>query len=294
MGVVDRVVDAADHFQRRHRATAFVVAVARSFTDCRGGAESTLVAAYGFAALFPLLLLCFTAVAVLAAGHPALQRRILESVLAEFPDLGGHLADQIHTLRANSPAVLAVTVVTVLWGGLGLGRALVDASRRAWGLGEEPADPLWRQAFHASHVLVVVAVTVLAGAGLAGLSANRVAHGFFASSVAAGGEVVLAVAVNVAAYAWALRLLAPPGTPRRAVLPGAILGGVGWAIVQAVGAALVAHHLHRAGALYGAFAVVLALVFWINLGARLFLVATHCNVVLVTGRSPRSLRRPAT
>jgi uncharacterized BrkB/YihY/UPF0761 family membrane protein len=120
--------------------------------------------------------------------------------------------------------------------------------------------------------------------------ANRFTAGFAAATWFHVLELAATMVLNLAGYAAALKILSPNATTWRTILAGALLGGCGWTILQAVGTSIVAHHLHRAGALYGVFAVVLTLVFWINLGTRLFLYATELNVVLYRHTWPRSLR----
>ena len=63
------------------------------------------------------------------------------------------------------------------------------------------------------------------------------------------------------AYLVALHILAPRGTPWRALLPGTLIGGVGWTLLEVAGGVLVGHVLRHATHLYGFFATVLGLVF---------------------------------
>jgi len=291
--VIDEAIDRINRFQQSHRTTAVIVAVQKAYGDHRGGMLTAAITFYGFVAVFPLLLLFFTVVALVLSGHPALQERLINAALSEFPDLGSHLSNQIHALRSNSPAVFAITALTLFFGGLGIASALQQASSAAWGVDRRAEPDFWHRMLRNVQIISVVASTIVLSTALTGLLANRFTAGFAATTWFHGLELVAAMALNLGGYAVALKILSPTVTPWRTILPGAILGGCGWALLQAIGTSLVAHHLHRGGALYGVFAVVLALVFWINLGTRLFLYATELNVVLQRRAWPRSFRDQA-
>ncbi len=291
MKAIDRAFAAVDQFQQRHSFTAIISACVRSYSDARGSMLAGLTTFYGFLATFPLLLLFFTAVAVVLKNNPELQARLINAVLSQFPDLGRNLEDQIHTLSANSLAVGLVTSLGLLWGGLGVARALTHASTTLWGVPRVDEPPFWIRLRREVGIIFVVGATILAGAFATALSINRVAESVFGSTWLHLGELALSCAVNVIGYFFALKLLAPTKHTWRTFAPGAILGGLGWSAVLSLGSALVAHHLGSLGALYGVFAVVLGLVFWINLGTQLFLYATTLTVVLQTKDWPKSLRR---
>lgn len=77
----------------------------------------------------------------------------------------------------------------------------------------------------------------------------------------------------------------------RTVWPGAVLGGVGWTLVQFAGVQLVRHQLQHLSNLYGTFATVLGLIWWIALGAVISVFAAEFNAVLNRHLWPRQLRR---
>jgi uncharacterized BrkB/YihY/UPF0761 family membrane protein len=62
--------------------------------------------------------------------------------------------------------------------------------------------------------------------------------------------------------------------------------------LQAVGGFLVDHYLRHTSQVYGVFAIVLGLLFWLYLGARLTLYAAEVNVVAARQLWPRSLLQP--
>ena len=71
-----------------------------------------------------------------------------------------------------------------------------------------------------------------------------------------------------------------------------MIAGVAWQVLQAVGGFLVGHYLRHTSQVYGGFAIVLGLLFWLYLGARLTLYAAEVNVVAARQLWPRSLLQP--
>jgi membrane protein len=65
-------------------------------------------------------------------------------------------------------------------------------------------------------------------------------------------------------------------------VPGALVGGIGWSILQTLGAYFVRYFVKGASDTYGAFAVVIGLLTWINIQIRLILYAAELNTVLAT------------
>jgi uncharacterized BrkB/YihY/UPF0761 family membrane protein len=87
-------------------------------------------------------------------------------------------------------------------------------------------------------------------------------------------------------------VLTPKQIPTRQLVAGALVAGVAWQVLQAVGGFLVGHYLRHTSQVYGVFAIVLGLLFWLYLGAQLTLYAAEVNVVAARRLWPRSLLQP--
>jgi uncharacterized BrkB/YihY/UPF0761 family membrane protein len=112
------------------------------------------------------------------------------------------------------------------------------------------------------------------------------------SPVVVGLTVVLTVALNVALYLLAFRILTPKPVPTRSLRVGALVGGTAWTALQALGGWLVARQLRHTSELYGFFGIVLGLLFFLFLAAQLVVYAAEINVVLTRKLYPRSLVTP--
>ena len=73
--------------------------------------------------------------------------------------------------------------------------------------------------------------------------------------------------------------------------PGAVIAGVGWTLSSSPGPSSVNHQLRHLSNLYGTFATILGLLWWIALGAMITVYAAEANVVLTRHLWPRSIRR---
>jgi YihY family inner membrane protein len=284
-GVGERI----DGWQQRRPLTAVPGAVARKYVDDRGGRLASHISYSAFLAVFPLLLVLLTVVGIVLDGHPAWQDDVVDSALRQFPVVGSDLGRNVHQLSTANTFALVVGLVWLLYGSMKLSRSAQVMMAVVWDVDRDDLPRLGQWIPRAIGFLVVLGIGFIAGGALAGLGA----FGGLGDASAVVGPA-LSLVVNVAMYAAAFTvLLRVPGN-RRSVWPGAVVGGVGWTLLQFVGAELVSHQLRHLSNLYGTFATVLGLIWWLALGAMLTVVAAELNVVLARHLWPRTLRRLGT
>jgi YihY family inner membrane protein len=278
------VVERADRAQQRHRWSAIAVAVVRKFSDDRAGRHAALIAYYAFFSLFPLLLVLVTILGFLIQGDPDLQRRVLDSTLAQFPIIGQQIRSNVRALT-GSFAVLAIGLGGAIWSGLAVISAVQDGMDEVWNVARRDRPSFVRAKLRALAALGVLGVAVMAAALLAGLGASGGWLGPALRVLAFAGTVAL----NVGVFAAMFRLLTDVEVRWRDVLPGAALAGVVWVGMLVIGSWLVDRQVREASHLYGFFAIVIGLLGWIYLGAQMALLAAELNVVLKRRLWPRSL-----
>jgi YihY family inner membrane protein len=268
------------------------VAVIKKHSDDRGGQMAALITFYGFLAVFPLLLLLITIVGLLVGPRSHAEHEIINSALSQFPVIGQQLGSSIKALHKASVLAFVVSALGLLWGSLGVTNTIQRASETMWGVPRHLEARILRRVRRSLMLLATIAAAVVGSAVLAGLS--TVGGGKFDASPAAYWAYTLigAGAVNLGAYFLAFRILAPAGTTARALLPGTLIGGIGWTALETLGGLLVSHALRHTTQLYGFFAIVLGLVFWLSLGSQLFVYASQANVVLSRHLWPRHLNDP--
>jgi YihY family inner membrane protein len=286
MKVVDGVVGRVDEWQRRHRVPAFVVGVVKKYGDDRGGHLAALVTYYGFLSLFPLLLVLVTVLGFLLHDNPSLRHDLLDSALADFPIIGQQLRKNVGALDGNGLG-LAIGLLGLVWGSLGVAQAAQHAMAQVWNISVPRRPSFLPRLARSLLILGVLAVAIGVTTGLAAL-ATLVPSSIVITVVSTG----LLVVINVALYWLAFRVLTPKDVAARDLWPGAIVGGVAWTALQALGGWLVARQLRHTSELYGTFGVVLGLLFFLYLASQIMVYAAEVNVVWARHLYPRSLKAP--
>jgi YihY family inner membrane protein len=283
---VQGLLRSVDRVQQRSRWLGFPLAVMRKFRDDHGGALTTVIAYNAFFALFPLLLVVVTVLGFLLGRDSGFQQRLLSSAVADFPIIGDQLQDNIHGLRGSGVG-LVIGLVAFAWGARGLTQVAQHAMAEIWNIPGRQRPRFWARQVRGLLLLVVFAV----GLGAVSVLTWLGSYGGKAVAVALA-NLAAAAAVNVGLFLLVFRVLTPQPIPTRQLLAGAVVAGVAWQALQAVGGFLVGHYLRHTSQVYGVFAIVLGLLFWLYLGARLTLYAAEVNVVAARQLWPRSLLQP--
>ena len=286
MNPIERGLRRIDRAQQRHTPAAFVVGVVKKYGDDNGGTLAASLAHSAFVAVFPLLLILVTILGLIASGDPAVRHEVLKAVASQFPQIGTMLTSNVHVLRRSSMIGLAAGLLVLLWGATGLAQAGLFTMEQVWNL-PGPARPgyvprLGRAAlFLGVLFLGVVATTLLTAVGTFG-------HHLVVFVVLAE---FLAAVTNIGLYFIAFRVLTPKGVPSRDLIVGAVVAGVGWTALQALGNYLVHHYLHS-DSVYGYFGTVLGLVTWLYFAVQLTVYSAEVNVVLARHLWPRAIIQP--
>jgi YihY family inner membrane protein len=286
--------DRVDAFQRRHRWLGLPLAVAYKFVDDQGSYLTAMITYYGFLSLFPLLLLLVSTLGFALHNDPVLQDRVLDSALARFPVIGQQLADNVHSLRGSTVAVV-VGLVGGLYGSLGVVQAAQNAFNKVWAVPRSARPNPLKSRLLSLAMLLVIGLGVIASTVLSGLT--TVADRIGSAEVDAGIRVAataVAIGLNVALFVFAFRLLTGHSVRSREVLPGAIFAAVCWQLLQTAGTYYLGNTLSGTSATYGLFGLVLGLLVWLYLSAFTVVLGAELNVVRVRRLWPRSLLTPFT
>ena len=279
-----RVRNAVDRFQQRYTPLAFSFGVVKKFGEDRAGQQAALLAYYGFFSLFPLLLVAVTLLGILLRNNPELQDKLLDSALTQFPIIGDEIRKNVHGL-GKAGAGFFIGIAGALWGGLGGLKALQTAMDHVWDIPVRRQPNTIVRLLRALIMLGALAVFAGLSTGLSSLAAVTQSLGFFGRAV----TLAFGTLVNVGIFLIVFKVTTVAKITWSNVVPGAIVAGVGWSLLQTVGYFLVERQLTNASELYGFFGIVLGLLSWMYLGAQLTLYAAEINVVLKTRAWPRSL-----
>jgi len=287
MNLVERTVRRVDGFQQRHRVPAFLFAITKKFSDDNAGALTVQITYTLFVTIFPLLLLLVTILSIVLAHDPSDRRRVLNSAFGQFPVVGQQLAHNIRGLKRSSVFGLVVGILGLVYGSTGLAQAGLYSMEQVWNIPSAVRPNYVSRMVRSMIFLVVLAVGLILTTTLAGFGT------FGRHDVLLGvlGEI-LALLLNVGLYFAAFRVLTPKQVDTRSLVPGVVLGGLAWTILQAVGGYVVGHDLKGASAVYGTFGFVLGLIAWIYLAAEITIYAAELNTVISHRLWPRGMVQP--
>jgi inner membrane protein YhjD len=286
------VTERLDALQRRVPALGFPLAVLYKFFDDQGNYLAALISYYGFLSFFPLLLLLSSVLGYTLAGDPALQHRVLDSALSQFPVIGQQLSSPAG-LQGSATAVV-VGIVASVYGGLGVAQAVQHAMNSAWGvpIAHRP-NPLVAR-LRGLLLLAAGALAILATTVLAGIGTSPQVVGLDLGTGAQVVSAALSVLINAALLVLVFRIATARRLSLRQAAPGALCGAVAWLLLQSFGATYIQRVVNGASATNGVFALVLGMLAWIYLSAIAFVLCVEVNVVRVKHLYPRSLMTPFT
>jgi YihY family inner membrane protein len=275
-----------DDYQQRHSSIGFPVAVMKKFIEDKCPSLAALLAYYGLLSIFPLLLVLFTVLALFFGHDTSFQHRVIHSALAQFPVVGKQLGnlDGLASLHKKSAVGLALGLVGLLWGALGVTKAGQRAMADIWNVPNLLRPHFVRRIGKGLEFLGVLILDVVLSTALAGLVTFG-GHALWFEIVA----VVVGLALNVSLFILGFRILTPKSIATRMLTTGAGCAALGWSFLQYIGTWLVGHELRHASQLYGYFASVLGLVFFLYVAAILTVVAAEIDVVRSRHLYPRSL-----
>jgi YihY family inner membrane protein len=276
-----------DGAQQRHTASAVLVGVVKKFGDDNAGALTVQMAYAMFIAVFPLLLVLITVLGIILADNPSDRARVLNSAFGDFPIVGQQLAHNLHALKRSSTIGLVIGILGLVYGSTGIAQTAMYSMEQVWNIpGARRPNYLTRMS-RSVIFLFVLAVSLILTTALAGFGTFG-RHNFWLGCL---GEM-LALICNEAFYVASFRTLTPKQIATKSLIPGALIGGAAWTVLQAVGGYVVGHDLKGASALYGTFGLVLGLIAWLYLAAEITLYAAELNAVLYHRLWPRALVQP--
>lgn len=257
----------------------------RAFGRYQSDAGDRLAASvtyFGFLSFFPLIALAFSAAGFVVDAYPDAQQQLTEQINTFLPGLADKL--DVTTIGQAKVATGLVGLAGLLFAGLGWIDALREAIRTMWHHNVQAGNVVVKKLVDIA-VLVGLGLTLLASVVVTGVSSA--AMSWFLDLVGLENNLVarvvlrivgigLAVLVDFAVFVYLFTRLPRLSTPFRRVFKGALLGAVGLEILKVVGSLLVSRTTNNP--VYGAFAVVVGLLIWINLVSRYVLFTAAWTV----------------
>jgi membrane protein len=179
-------------------------------------------------------------------------------------------------------------LATAVWSGSGVVRTAQYAFNAVWGIPSDQQPGLVKQMLRSVWVLATVGVGLVFTSLLSGLIASSTSG----VNLGSGGRVsgyVLSAALDVGIFLAAFRILTARHVTTREVLPGALLSGLAFFVLQELSTLIISRYLQNAQSTYGHFATVITLLWWFYLQSIITMLGAQLNVVLKEHSYPRSL-----
>jgi membrane protein len=281
---VGKIVSWADDFQRRHSFVGFPYAVIKKYGDDEAANRGALITYYGFLSLFPLLLVLTSVLQLLFRSESHFREQVISKLVKYFPVVGSQLESNIHTFHRAGLALIIGILIT-LYGARGGAMAFRNTLNHIWQI------PRPQRGGFPLNIVKSLAIIFIAGAGL--ILATVLSS--FATSL---GHSLLfsafAVLISTFILLWMFMLIFNLSISTSRIsysdfLYGSITAAVGIQILQVLGGFIITHQLKNLTSLYGTFALVLGILFWIYLQVQIVLYAAEVDTVRVLKLWPRSL-----
>jgi membrane protein len=274
----------ADAFQQRHAWAAIPVAVMRKYGDDNSSNLASMIAFWAFFSIFPLLLVFVTLLGFLL---PASEKTsVLTRVADMFPLLS---ASTVRGLGGQWWALI-LGAVTALWSGLSVVRVIQSAFDSVWEVPQTQRPKIVAAVLRSLWVLAVMGGGLVVSVLITGYVAGT-ATGLNLGWAGRLAGYVIAIALDVGLFIAAFRILTQKDVTVRDVLPGAVLSGVVFWILQSASSLIISRELHKTQSTYGHFATVITILWWFYIQAMVSLYGAQLNVVLKERLYPRSLAK---
>lgn len=287
MNFIENKLRQVDAFQQKRKVPSLIYATVKKYGDDNATSLTIQLTYTMFVTVFPLLLLLVTILTLVLVDHPSVRASVLKSTFDQFPVIGSQLSGNIHVLKRDSIVGLVVGIVGLIYGSTGLAGAGIYAMENVWNIeGALRLNYIKRLARSLVFLLVLalglIVTTLLSSFG------TYSKHNLWLTVL----SEILALAANIALFVAAYRALTPKTVSTKSMIPGSVIAGLLWTILQAVGGFVVGHYLRNDNATYGTFSVIFGLLAWLYLGATITIYCAEFNTILKKHLWPRSIVQP--
>lgn len=280
---VTRRLRILDRWQRSFLPLAFVVGVVKKYGEDHGGYQAALLTYYGFLSLFPLLLVLTTLVQWLPGPSSHLRGRIISAATDTFPVIGEQLQQSVHGFSKTGLPLL-IGLLILLYGARGVADAFRHAANNIWRVPLHERSSFWAALGKNYSIVFGGGAGFLAAAIVAGY-ASGVHHDWGLRAV----FLLLNLVLLFLSFQFLMGVAVAKRLSFRDIWVGAAVATIGLFVLQNLGTYLFTHELKNLGHLYGTFAVVLGMLFWLYLQTQLVVYAMEVDTVRKFKLWPRDL-----
>ncbi len=271
-----------DEYQQHHKGAGIALAVFKKFGEDQSTNLASMIAFWAFFSIFPLFMAFVT---LLGYFLPASTKAsVLTKVAGMFPLLHPSTVGSLN----GAWWALIVGILSALWSGTSVVKTVQFAFNSVWEVPYVERPGFVEKVLRSFAVLATIGVGLVLSVLITGLvssGASGLNLGWFGHVIG----FVIAIALDIGLFIVAFRWLTDREVSTRDVLPGALLSGIGFWILQSISSLIISHYLKNAQSTYGSFATVITILWWFYLQSILTLLGAQLNVVLKERLHPRGL-----
>jgi YihY family inner membrane protein len=271
-----------DRAQQSHEKLAVAAATVKKYGEDQSSSLASMIAFWAFFSIFPLFLVLVT---ILGYVLPADRRTdVLGRVASSFPLLH---PSTVGSLTGSWWPIL-VGGLSALWAGSAVVRMTQQAFDEVWEIPHRDRPGLAEQVRRSLFALGTIGFGLVVATIMAGYVTGRdtgVDLGWYGRL----GGYLIALALDVGLFVIVFRMLTRRDVSFREVLPGALLAGGAFFVLQLISSLIISRYVSKAQGTYGSFATVITILWWFYLQAQITLLGAQLNVVLTERLYPRRL-----
>jgi membrane protein len=302
--LIARAKELLARLRRRFGWLDHIIRAYQHYSTVKGNRLAAAVTYFGFLSLFPLLALAFAAFGIVLENNPDVEEEVFDAISNALPGFVGGEGAPINPNRLQDAATAAgiIGAITLLFTGTGLVDAIREALHVVWNRGDVKVNFVLRKIADVL-LLVVVGVIIVASVAVSSVTTSFAsvllnAVGLEGSSVArvlfAALTVLVALLLDTVVILVLFLRLSGAAPPLRDAVKGALLGAVGVELVKLLATSLLGAMRNP---VYATIALVIGLLLWISIVARLLIFAASWTVTLTaapdTGPAPVILPAPS-
>lgn len=283
MKLIDSILKKTDGIQQKSKVIGFTHAVIKKYSEDDAGYQAALITYYGFLSLFPLLLVMVSLLDKFAQGNDAFRAKVIEGLGGYLPLIGPQLEQNIH-VSDKSGIALFIGIIFTIYGARGVADAFRYALNTIWRIPKSKRPGFPKAQLRSIALIVVGGTGLIVTAILAGF-ATSLGHLFIFKIL----SVVLSLCLLILIFSFLFRVGGSGVPSNKDVLLASAISSIGIVILQGFGGYLITNQLKNLNDLYGTFAIVLGLLFWIYLQVQVVMYAVEISIVHRYNLYPRSL-----
>ena len=284
MDFINHRLKRIDIFQRAHPIFGFPYAVVKKYGEDQGGYQAVLLTYYGFLSLFPLLLVLTTLAQWLLRGDSHLRTRVITGATTYFPIVGSQLQHNVHGFsRTGLPLIIGLLVL--IYGLRGIGDAFRHTVNHVWRVPHAERSGFF-PAIARSFSIVFFGGLGFLGSAIIASYATTAGHNYGLRA----SFITFSALVLFVSFIFVIKTALNKQVGFHQIWVGAAVATIGLIVLLSLGGYIITHELKNLDNLYGTFAVVLGLLFWLYLQIRLVVYAIEIDSVRILRLWPRSFR----